>query len=390
VHTVVTRVRQKVRDGEFEDAARLLAWERARASRTGSVDPLETVRSLCVAGAEHVRLARELSAAAGEHQGAVDEIRQRIDLLLAAQGAAPNQDVVKGSLRGDVVPEPDQAAPDVTVAVLGPLEVTVHGSRVSAWGGQKNRTLIQYLVLHADRPVHREVLMELLWPGHSYASARNNLNVALYGVRQALQGGVRADRYVVYRDGCYLLDPVLTWEIDRRRFLSLIAAARAEAQAGRTRAAIDLYESSARLCRGPLFEDDPNCEWFATEQRNLQELHLEVLEGLADLHLADHDYGPASETAQRILDEDACRESAHRVLMRCYSQQHQQSLIARQFQLCIAALRKEFSLSPTDETVRLFRALTATRGPALALAIAIAGYAQAVIVDLPVCGCGGP
>ena len=124
--------------------------------------------------------------------------------------------------------------------------------------------------------------------------------------------------------------------------------------------AITVYGRAAGLYRGPLLEDDVNCDWFAPERRNLHELHLQALEELADLQLGERDVAGASDTARRILDEDACRESAHRILMRCYSQQHQQSLIARQFQLCIAALRKEFSLAPTEETVRLFRKLTAS------------------------------
>ena len=81
--------------------------------------------------------------------------------------------------------QPDDAArPDVIVRVLGRLDVQVAGVPVASWGGQRTRTLFQYLLMRR-RPVHREVLMELLWPGHTYSSARNNLNVCVYGLRRA-------------------------------------------------------------------------------------------------------------------------------------------------------------------------------------------------------------
>src|SRR5262249_4624910 len=126
------------------------------------------------------------------------------------------------------------------------------------------------------------------------------------------------------------------------------------------RHAIEQYNGALRLWRGPLLENDPDYDWSAGEQWNLHELYVHALEEMADLHVAVRNFGAAADMAQRILEEDACRESAHRILMHCYSRQHQQSLIARQFQLCVDALRREFSLSPTDETVRLFRTLTAT------------------------------
>jgi DNA-binding SARP family transcriptional activator len=242
--------------------------------------------------------------------------------------------------------------------------VTVHGRRVAGWGSQKGRTLFQYLVLHAGRPVRREVLMELLWPAHNPRSALNSLNVRLYGLRRSLQHAGPVDQYVLYRDGCYLLNPGVSWRIDRDEFLSLIARAGAEARAGRSERAIAEYESAIALYRGPLLEDDPRSEWFEPEQRSLGEHHLEALDDLALLRLRTGNVDAAATLANRILQQDAGRESAHRILMRCYSQRHQRSLVARQFRLCIATLQRELGVSPAEETQRLFRELTAAPQPA--------------------------
>jgi hypothetical protein len=46
--------------------------------------------------------------------------------------------------------------------------------------------------------------------------------------------------------------------------------------------------------------------------------------------------------------------------MRCYARQQQQQLVSRQYQLCTAALRNEFAVSPAAETIQLFHALTST------------------------------
>jgi len=302
--TQLARVMRLVSEKEFARAAQLLACDQRTGYAGGHAAILETVHGLCASAADHARAAAELAATATGHERAAEEIRQRILVLLKAQ-LGPQANACS------------DPAVEVTAAMLGPFEVSVRGIPVLGWGGQKNRTLLQYLLLHPDRPVHREVLMELLWPGHSYASARNNLNVCIHGVRQALREGSLVHRFILYRDSCYILDPTVTWQVDRIRFMSLINAAR-DASAREKRKAIALYLEASKLYRGPLFEDDLNCDWFASERRMLHELYLQSLGELGDLYLAEHEFGAATETATRVLDEDICRESAHRLLMRCY------------------------------------------------------------------------
>jgi hypothetical protein len=43
--------------------------------------------------------------------------------------------------------------------------------------------------------------------------------------------------------------------------------------------------------------------------------------------------------------------------MRCYASQHQQQLLSRQYRVCVAALRDELGVPPSDETTQLFREL---------------------------------
>ncbi len=174
VETRLVRVAHLVGEGDFMSAARLLERKMTSIAAGASAVPLDTLAVLCRSAAEHAGRARELATAAANRERAAAQTRERIYDVLRAR-----------AVRIDILSEHTLEVP---VQILGPFEVRVHGDQVANWGAQKNRTLLQYLILHPDRPVHREVLMELLWPRHSYASARNNLNVCLYGVRQAFPG----------------------------------------------------------------------------------------------------------------------------------------------------------------------------------------------------------
>lgn len=250
---------------------------------------------------------------------------------------------------------------DIAAHILGPLELSVAGIRVVRWSSLKARAIFQYLLIHQGRPVRREVLMELEWPQHSHNSARNNLNVALYSLRNTLDFKGLDVQAILHKEGCYLLNPGLRYWVDRSEFLSMVHDAQRARQAGGIQRAIEASRAAVQLYRGPLFEDDLTGEWYLTERSRLRELYLQALEFLAATYCDLGHVLVAIEFAQQAINTDPCYESAHRVLMRCYARQHQQQLVGRQYQLCAAALRDELAVSPAMETVQLFHSLTSAK-----------------------------
>ena len=266
-----------------------------------------------------------------------------------------------GALRASPATSP--AAPsgpgaDIAAKTLGPLELNVAGQHVVRWSSLKARGLFQYLLVHRGRPVRRDVLMGLQWPDHTPTSARNNLNVALHSLRNTLDGPWQGLQPVLYRDGCYLLNPALTWWIDREEFLYTLHQAQLFRVSSHLREAICHYQDAVGLYRGPLFEDDPVGDWYLAEQRHLNDLYLEALESLGEIYFDLGELTSAERFGQRALTSDPCCEPAHRLLMRCYALEHKQQLVSRQYRLCVDAMRDELGVAPGTETLRLFQSLT--------------------------------
>lgn len=386
------------RDGMTDAAERVLGEILEEHGITTAAAATEALRHLCSASAEQLRLADALEAAARRHRLAAQELRNGIDALLSgwgievsrAYGPGPATDAKPGWLRRlftrhnttlarpplllstadfptapnpvtrtGLSKPPSDADPDVWVWVLGPFSVTVASQRISRWPSLKSRGLLQYLVLHPG-PVRRELLMEMFWPCHSHQSARNNLNVSLHSLRQTLQHQNR--HCILYKDGCYLLNSGLVWWIDRDEFLATIRDAHEAERTGGTDQAIHAYMRAVDLYRGPLFDDDSTWEWHLPEQRHLQEIYLQALDQLGELFLCRGDLAKAVQAAERALTTDHCRESAHRLLMRCYAQQQQQHLVSRQLQLCVTTLREELDVAASALTFRLFEELTTGGG----------------------------
>ena len=198
--------------------------------------------------------------------------------------------------------------------------------------------------------------MELLWPGHTYSSARGNLNVCLYGVRQALGGG--ADGFVVYRDGCYGLNRDRSWSVDLERFVRAAGRHRRRLEAGDVDGALAAGRVVAAEYRGPLFDGDPVADWSLAERVRLHETLLRVLETMGELCLRRGDLEGAVQALERALREDPCRESAHRALMQCFALRGQRDQVVRQFHRCVAVRDGEREVTPSQETAALFAELT--------------------------------
>lgn len=87
--------------------------------------------------------------------------------------------------------------------LLGPLEVTVDGVPAEL-GGRRQRALLAILLLHANQPVHRDVLVDQLWGELAPAAAGHALNVYIWRLRKTLHTAAGTPA-VLTRRGAYLL-----------------------------------------------------------------------------------------------------------------------------------------------------------------------------------------
>jgi len=239
----------------------------------------------------------------------------------------------------------------------GPVQADVRLTRLLL-------SLFAYLLLHADRGHPRDVLVGMFWGDETDERARGCLATALWRLRRALgtadrrAGGLIASSAgAVHVDGTvpYWLDvaeledgarAVLPQPVDRVSGPALAALARA-----------------VRLYRGDLLEGCYD-EWVLRERERLRLLYHSCLVYLMQYYSRHGAWHESLGFGGLLLQHDPLREDVHREMMRLYARSGQRALAVRQYQLCRAALQRELSLPPMEETTALFREVVHSEEPA--------------------------
>lgn len=254
------------------------------------------------------------------------------------------------------------------IRLFGGIEVISPGGQAVRFATRKAALLLAALVLAGRRGLRREQISEALWPGRGNVQARNSLRQALVDIRRSLPNdGSTGIRIEGDQETIALI--VAPDETD----VSLFDLKLESSQSADLAIAADLY-------RGELFAGEAVPEgledWFGPYQNGYQRKALHLVEQLS---LAQAAPGSAEEAAcerlaQRLLAPDLAAEAAHRALIRIHARRGHENLALRQFELCRAALRKQFGVEPEAQTNSLAAALQLREGakhrPASAINIA--------------------
>ena len=196
-----------------------------------------------------------------------------------------------------------RSAPTVSVRALGVFQVVRDGEPVpkAAWQSKKARDLLKILIAHR-RPVPRDRLAELLWPGSDPARSANRLSVLLSTLRDVLQPGrdgvgpLRSDGAAVW------LDPARV-RVDVEDFLERVDAALDAFRGGRPEAA-DQLEQAVAAYGGDLLEDDPYEDWAAPLAEEVRARHIALLRALIACFRASGDLDQVIRYGLRLLQQD--------------------------------------------------------------------------------------
>ena len=245
-------------------------------------------------------------------------------------------------------------ASSIEIHLLGAFRVSVDGRVVAErqFTRRKPKQLIKLLALQPNHQLHREQAMELLWPDSDPESAAHNLHKAIHLARHALEpelASAAASHFILTQGQQILLHAPGKLCIDVDEFELKAAAAIKSEDSAACEAALSLYGGD------DLLTEDRYEDWAATRREQLRERYHALLGKLSKIYESQSDYQQSIEPLRKLVGSDPANEESHRDLMRVYALAGNRHQALRQYQLCVASLRKHFDAEPQRATVELHR-----------------------------------
>ena len=209
---------------------------------------------------------------------------------------------------------PGPEAPALAIQCLGGFAVLRHGEPVPVgdWNSRKARDLVKILIAREGRPVHRSVLVELLWLGEDPARTGSRLSVTLSTARAVLDPAkAQPPGWYLVAEGDAVWIDVDHTDVDVLRFMSLAAEAEAERKNGPTARALTSLAAAEAAYVGDAFAEDPYEEWSVSLRERARASYIAVARTLADDTAAGGDAATAVRCYLRVLEHDPYDEHAH-------------------------------------------------------------------------------
>ena len=226
---------------------------------------------------------------------------------------------------------------------------------------RQGRLALAYLVLHRDRPVTREELMEHIWDAPDPQRVSASLTQTLSRLRSALGRDTltRLPSGAVWLRG----EPVVDLEVAE--------AALGEGREARARAAWDraLHASDAVFAAitGDFLAGD-EADWLEPVRRRVAEIRVEALELAATAALRTGSPIEAEAAARRAVAVAGTRESSWALLIEAQAANGDVAQASATFDRFRRLLREEFGLTPSSALIelhdRLLEGEGATAAPA--------------------------
>lgn len=220
--------------------------------------------------------------------------------------------------------------------ILGPLEVLENGHSVKL-GGPKQRALLAVLLLHANRVVSTDGLLEALWGDRPPEKAPKALQVYVSRLRKTLG----PERILTASSGYRIaVDP---GELDLERFRTLVAAGK--------------LDQALRLWRGDALADLVSEPFAQSEVARLDELRLACLEQRIDADLASGEHAALVGELEQLVREHPFRERLRAQLMLALYRSGRQADALAAYHDAYAALSEQLGIEPSKGLRELQQAI---------------------------------
>jgi len=239
------------------------------------------------------------------------------------------------------------AADTIAVQSFGEFSVSHNGNPVQ-FKTSKAKELFAFLIAHKEEPVHRDLIIEQLWPEHDYKRAKIYLHTCISHLRKMLAALNHAD-CIQYAGQCYALTlAALHYDGDQLERCKYILE---HPEAG----TIHLLEYAASLYSGRFLEMN-GYDWSFEKANRYDLLAAQVFQQLAG-HYIKTDSDKALYWLEILKKYDPYSDETAQQMMKLLLEKGRRHEAIQLFKTHARILKTELGLEPSGELAKLYGTL---------------------------------
>jgi DNA-binding SARP family transcriptional activator len=246
---------------------------------------------------------------------------------------------------------PASSGTAIPFRILGPLAVSRDGTEVTIAGGRQ-RALLTYLLLHANRVVRTDRLIDELFGDEPPESALNSVHAGISRLRRQLRGSGGGEVPIVTRPPGYVLE-LEREQLDLHVFKDLLEAGRRQLDAGKPEDARRTLADALELWRGEPLADLSAYAFAREEAARLEDLHLAVVMERIEADLARGRHTEVIGELERLVALHPLQERLVAQLMLALYRSGRQADALQVYQDARRTLVSELGLEPGKALQRL-------------------------------------
>jgi DNA-binding SARP family transcriptional activator len=243
----------------------------------------------------------------------------------------------------------------IFVHSLGAFEVWRGDIRIRSmeWQREKARKLFQLLMINQNEWLHRDQIIDRLWPDLPQDAAIRDFKVALNALNKALEPNRPKGEnpfFIVRNENLYKINPQakIWWDV---AFFEDLA----------DKPDMTSLEEAFSLYKGEFLAENLYDEWTINKRDQIKKSVILVIEKLAEISLTDCEYDQTIKFCEELLRIDPTWEGAYRNLMLVYAKKENQAQITMIYQKMKKILAEELGVSPSVVSEKLYESLVSIR-----------------------------
>lgn len=251
-----------------------------------------------------------------------------------------------------IVANDQNSAHKLDIIAFGDPVVLLDDTPITHWHTARSLELF-FLLLEKASPIHKDLVIDALWPHTTSKQIDATMRTAIYYLRQVI-----GKSCVLYRSGFCSLNLSAGYgqqvSYDVALFESDYEEGKKFLENGDEKAAKKAFTHIVELYKGDYLQSFYN-DWCISRRDQLRQVYMDALQQLALIAWRNELWEESLQQWQHLLAMDTCFEKAHYGIMRCYLQLGKRELALRQYQRCCQYLQEELHVAPNASIQKLYQ-----------------------------------